>query len=849
MKIFYAVSTHWDREWYKPFQGFRYDLVKTTDKITDALESGKLACFTFDGQTIVLEDYLEIKPQNRKRLESLIKSGKLKVGPWYIMPDELSVSGESIIRNFLTGKRIAESFGAKTWKYGYINDIFGHIAQMPQILNGFGINAAYMGRGLGAANQNFKNFIWRAPDGSECFAYKETYGALADKIKASGNREKTVEEHISDSDDGFGGVILLYAHDHISPDENMLEFEKIKNKLSEKYDISEGLEGIGEVLENVKDKLPVQIGELINTAEIEGDFRAVANSISAYYPLKFQNDMCENLLDGKTAPMLVLAKCMGINIDTEFYHTAEKYLLKNQPHDSICGCSCETVHADMAYRYSQVNSVAEAIERDFEDHIAVETGGKHFISVINPAMKKHKGVFVTDILFEKDWQNTKTDNARYQQFCEFDILDEKGNKVPYQILDIENGYGIAERPYVPKKNRYRIAACGELNSFGETVFEIVPQKPLRTVNPLSGGDLTAENEFIRLEISSDGSVGIFDKESGRTYKNLNTFIDDGETGNGWFSERPAACNNTISSKGCETVIEIINRGELLTSFRVKKIMCVPKFADYHTMKRSEDTDKMIITTDITLKKGSKAVEFKTTVDNTVRDHRIRVEFPTDIEGDNYFASQAFTFLSRHRSVTPNGINRSEPESYYKNTSGIISVQNSNSGLSFVSKAGIHECGVSKNGVISATMLRSFGRFMFENSRINEHGQIQGKHTYYYALTTETDFAKLNDLKKSVFDIFKNTDVAENKKSVSFFELIGNVNVSTVKPAENGNGFIVRLYNTKENAEKCTLLLNTKVKKVSVVNLAEEELRNIDSNVEKINLEIGSNKIETLYIEI
>lgn len=164
MKIFYAISNHWDREWYKPFQGFRYDLAKVTDRVIDALESGKIKTFTFDGQTVVLEDYLEIRPQKREALKKLIKSGRLKVDPWYVMPDELLVSGESIIRNSLIGKRVAEQFDSKIWKYGYINDIFGHIAQLPQILNGFGINAAYMGRGVGAADQNFKNFIWRAPD-------------------------------------------------------------------------------------------------------------------------------------------------------------------------------------------------------------------------------------------------------------------------------------------------------------------------------------------------------------------------------------------------------------------------------------------------------------------------------------------------------------------------------------------------------------------------------------------------------------------------------------------------------------------------------------------------------------
>ena len=107
MKLFLAISSHWDREWYKPFQGFRYDLVKMTSKLLNALENDELKVFTFDGQTVVLEDYLEIRPQDKERIAKLIKDGKLKVGPWYVMPDELLVSGESLIRNFLTGNSIS----------------------------------------------------------------------------------------------------------------------------------------------------------------------------------------------------------------------------------------------------------------------------------------------------------------------------------------------------------------------------------------------------------------------------------------------------------------------------------------------------------------------------------------------------------------------------------------------------------------------------------------------------------------------------------------------------------------------------------------------------------------------
>lgn len=140
--IYYLNGTHWDREWYKSFQGFRYMLMDVLDEVIDTLEKDPdFQLYILDGQTAVLDDYLEISPQQRPRLEKLIRENRIAVGPWYTMPDEFLPSGESLIRNLLTGHKKAREYGAASaMKYGYICDIFGHIAQLPQLLAGFGIH-------------------------------------------------------------------------------------------------------------------------------------------------------------------------------------------------------------------------------------------------------------------------------------------------------------------------------------------------------------------------------------------------------------------------------------------------------------------------------------------------------------------------------------------------------------------------------------------------------------------------------------------------------------------------------------------------------------------------------------
>ena len=147
--IMYVIAhTHWDREWYAPFQHFRIRLVRLMDKLLHLLEHNPdYTHFNLDGQTVLLWDYVEIRPENRGRLEEYVSAGRLGVGPWFILPDEFLVSGESLVRNLQLGHRIAAEFG-HVQKAGYIPDTFGHISQLPQILRGFDIGTAMHFRGL-----------------------------------------------------------------------------------------------------------------------------------------------------------------------------------------------------------------------------------------------------------------------------------------------------------------------------------------------------------------------------------------------------------------------------------------------------------------------------------------------------------------------------------------------------------------------------------------------------------------------------------------------------------------------------------------------------------------------------
>ena len=139
MKRTHVIShTHRDREWYQTFQDYRAGLVRLLDELIGFMETNPaFAYYHLDGQTIMLEDYLEVRPENRKRLQRLIRQGRIIIGQWYVMPDEFLVSGEAMIRNLQLGFAISRSWGVEPMKVGYIVDIFGHNTQMPQICRGW----------------------------------------------------------------------------------------------------------------------------------------------------------------------------------------------------------------------------------------------------------------------------------------------------------------------------------------------------------------------------------------------------------------------------------------------------------------------------------------------------------------------------------------------------------------------------------------------------------------------------------------------------------------------------------------------------------------------------------------
>ncbi|MFI6074315.1 hypothetical protein ACIA5C_22410 [Actinoplanes sp. NPDC051343] len=217
---------HWDREWYEPFQVFRHRLVTAMDTVLASAEADPDFRFTVDGQMAAIEDYLEMRPENRDRVAALVAEGRLGIGPWLILLDEFLCSGETIVRNLQMGWAAAAELGG-SMPLGYLPDMFGHVAQMPQILARAGLEHAALWRGVPGTVTGHA-FRWRAPDGSEVrteFLF-DGYDNGLDVLLIPDRIGPALAEYASMTAERWGSdpVLAMAGTDHNAPDPRLPEW-------------------------------------------------------------------------------------------------------------------------------------------------------------------------------------------------------------------------------------------------------------------------------------------------------------------------------------------------------------------------------------------------------------------------------------------------------------------------------------------------------------------------------------------------------------------------------------------------------------------------------------------------
>jgi alpha-mannosidase len=395
--------THWDREWYQPFAVFRARLVETVDQVLDLLEDEPaFSHFMLDGQAVVLDDYLALKPEAEERIRGFVSSGRLAIGPWYTLADEFLSSPEALVRNLLIGGAVCRRFG-EPMAVVYTPDSFGHISQLPLLAHGFGFDSLVFERGVGDEGEEIGGeFRWLTADGTASVlavhlltTYSSAAGigyrdwtryegfdperavAHARKALFGGSQRIGMESWLDESLGRIAGgssayatgnnLLLLNGSDHLPPQTDLPDVIEVLNQRID--DARFRLGRLREYVDGVRDGA----GEL---REFQGEFRGsryhhvLSGVFSARLYLKQANHAAEQGLERYAEPLSALAHASGAPYPAAVLEGAWKELLRNHCHDSICGCSIDAVHDEMMPRFAGVAASSRYLARKALAHLS-----------------------------------------------------------------------------------------------------------------------------------------------------------------------------------------------------------------------------------------------------------------------------------------------------------------------------------------------------------------------------------------------------------------------------------------------------------------------------------------------
>ncbi len=661
-QIVLVSETHWDREWYLPFQEYRVQLIKLMDEVIKILDQNpKYKNFTLDGQAILIEDYLEIKPDEESNLRKLIQKSRISVGPMYIIPDEFLVSGESLIRNLMIGHKIAKKFG-RVMKAGYVSDPFGHIAQLPQIFQGFEISAILFWRGLGnqlSEKELDLEFSWNSPGNAASVIasfMKLSYGSVANLSikKTKGFYTKALQKlnwAISKLESFTATPILLLnsGTDHSFANPELPEIIEQWNELNPNKRMEMG--DFEDYINKVKTYKP-------NLKSYEGELRGskyihiLSGVLSSRMWIKQLNSHVEHLYEKYIEPLLTIAwvlnKHRNVKYPSDLLLNGYKWLLKNHPHDSICGCSIDPVYEEMKIRYSWAEQIGlellknSLLSLDELVNLQMDNADRIHLVIYNPLAWKRRDIVKFNILSEM-----KRVGIKATKF--FRLFDCNDKEVDYYLNEVNE---IARFRHINSKS-YRCSFLGEVPACGFSIYYLksttVRSIPDQQSNKIYSSNNKIENQYYKITATNDGKIDLFDKESQLWYKNVLSIEDIGDWGDLYDFSGP-------SKEQYDKVFSTENIHPLNISRQISGLICESLLIEYDLRlpislstdrkKREERLISNLTSIRITLYDSIKRIDISVNVKNKSKDHKLRILFLTSINAQEIRSDGHFHIISR-----------------------------------------------------------------------------------------------------------------------------------------------------------------------------------------------------------
>ena len=900
-KVHVVPHSHWDREWYFTTSRSKVYLMKDLKDVLDTLESNPdFKYFMVDAQGSLLDDYIKWMPQDKDRITKLVKEKKLVIGPWYTQTDQLVISGESIVRNMYYGMKRCETFGGYM-NVGYVPDSFGQSGNMPQIYKEFGIDDTLFWRGVSDDMVNHTDYNWRGDDGSVVFTTQIPFGYyiggnIPEDPKQS---EEFWQKECFEKAGGRSATKHIYfpnGFDQAPIRTNLPEIIKERNEKDpeNEYVIS----CIEDYIKDVKSENP-ELEEVSGELVIAKHMRIHKSIFSSRSDLKVMNTQIQNYVTNVMEPLLTLSYNLGNDYPHEAVGEIWKLLFENAAHDSIGSCISDTANEDVYVRYKQARDIAVNLVELHSRLIAtsVKNDAEMTFTLINTLPQKRNDTVVV-----------KT----YIPGGNFAILDEKGNKVDYTVIESRDltDYVLSQtikldpsrKFYVPSQVLEATIAIktSDVPAFGYVQYTLDTKgnsaKNLEKKN-------TLENEFYAINVEEDGSLTITDKENNVTYKNQGVLVENGDDGDS-FNYSPPRKDLEVFSNKSECSVEV-SGSDIYDQAVIKFNMVVPK--DLEERAEGKVSVNLPITMTVALRKDSKVIDFNVHVDNKGLSHRLCVLFDSQIVSSFNYADEQFGSIKRpnyyeketklymasaeNKTEKKTGVQElanwandqatwQEPPISIEPTQSYVSLTDGKQGIAVIPQ-GVREYEVLDDHMIRLTLFRTYG-FMGKENLIYRPGRASGERiieTPAAQLLKEMDFAfgfttYASDINEANVDtlakayntnievytyaeflngrlIFSQREIEGTKESrYSLFETENKLVVSAIKKAEDNDGYIIRLFNGKNHENiSDTIKFNFDVKEAYYTNLREEKTEDIKVENNTINVkELSHCKFVTICVK-
>jgi mannosylglycerate hydrolase len=848
MKCILVSHTHWDREWYRTFQSFRARLVDTIDCVLDLIAADPGFHFLLDGQTIVVEDYLEIRPQRRAELAAACRAGRIAIGPWYVQPDSLLPSGEAHVRNLLEGRRVGSEIGPVS-TVAYCPDSFGHPAQLPQLFSGFGLSPFVYWRGNGnEVDELPAEYQWEAPDGSTVLAHVLSEGYFA-ACGLPGNIDAAAR-YLADVGAQLGQrttnacVLLMNGFDHAAPQAHTAAVAEALAARSG-WTVQRGL------LENFARELAAEAPRFRGPL-LGGRLANLLPGVwSARLPLKLRNRRAETALESWAEPWCALGATLGLADERPALRHAWRSLLQNQAHDSICGCSIDRVHAQMLARYETAEELArETTTRVLERLAGVSPArrtpwGELEIAVFNPSPHPRTDV-VAFALDPFTFLGFPGETEREMAVHPWLLPATVGggftvDGVPARVIADADPSRVRVFPTVTPCTLQFIAA--DIPAFGYRRFRVASTPPADERHD-SGTAITADD--LTVTAAADGTLTLAAGES--VYAGLFGVEDVGDRGDTYDFD-PVAGDPPVCD-GVNITRRIASNG--IQHLLVERQLRFPVTLDETREHRSSDLVASSLTIEARLAPGVRRLDVHVRLDNRARDHRLRLLFPTGGSPASCYAATTFD-VSQPAASPPTAHNwvHSPPATFPHH--GFVSAN----GLTVVAP-GLPEAEVTRDGVIAITLLRAVGWLAQWDLHTRPQpagpgiptpeAQCQGTLEATLAVLVGLDPRAARDAEIGLRAVVAGADapLAANHAllSVSPREIV----VSALKPAEAGPGFIVRVLNPTDMLHTAEMTFGCLVKHAVPVGPDETPLGGpLPLRANAVSLDVPPHALRSVWI--